>query len=422
MGINLLLVITLLLLMLLSALVSGSELACFSLTPEDKDTLRRSGQRRDNLLLRLTAGPDRLLSAILIANNIANIAIVILSSTLMYRCYDFASHPLLLFFVETILITFLLLLFCENLPKIYARHNTLSFARRMAYFLNFTEKWTAPLSWLLILPMRHLMKHRKPHGGASVSMNDLSTAYDLTADAIEEDKEILEGIIKFGNISAGSTMTPRVDVIAIEDTAGMQDVLRLVNSAGYSRIPVYHETLDNIRGILYIKDLIAHLGEKNFAWQSIVRKAYFVPQTKHINILLEDFQKNKTHIAVVVDEFGGTAGIVTMEDILEEIVGDIADEYDDETSRLYARLSRHSYLFDGKILLGDFFKLEGIRREPFEHLIGEAETLAGLILEIKGEIPPQETEIDIPPYHLKVVSADKRRIKTIKLTIDHDED
>ena len=421
MGITILLAIPLLLLMLLSAAVSASELACFSLTPEDKDTLERSGDTRDALLLKLLATPDRLLATILLANNFANIAIVILSSTILYRIYDFEGHPVLLFLIETVLITFLLLLFCENMPKVYARSYSLPFARRMTRFLYVLETAVAPFAWLLAIPMRRLMKNRKPRGGDAVSMDDLNNAYDLTADTIHEDKEILEGIIKFGNVSAAGAMTPRVDMIAIEDNASMQDALALVNSAGYSRLPVYHETLDDIRGVLHIKDLIAHLDDKDFKWQSLIRKPYFVPQTKHINSLLEDFQKNKTHIAIVVDEFGGTAGIVTMEDILEEIVGDIDDEYDDGSTRLYVRLSKHSYLFDGKILLGDFFRLEGIEREPFEPLIGEAETLAGLILEIKGEIPPQETEIDIPPYHLKIVAADKRRVKTVKLTIDHDE-
>lgn len=267
----------------------------------------------------------------------------------------------------------------------------------------------------MVKPAKRVKRFEK-RSKQAITINDLSQAFEITSDEISEDKEILEGIIKFGDISAASAMTARVDVIAIDDTATFQEIIDLINTNEYSRMPVFHENIDDIRGILYIKDLLSHINEPNYAWQKLIRKAYFVPQTKHINVLLEDFQKNKTHIAIVVDEFGGTAGIITMEDILEEIVGEIDDEYDDN-EQLYARLNENNYLFEAKILLNDFFKVEGINKQDFEKIIGEAETLAGLILELKGEIPVQETEITHKNYHFKIVSADKRRIKSIKLSI-----
>ena len=414
--INLLFALALLLLLLLSATVSASELAYFSLSPADLEQLEDSVSSRDKLILKLRTNPDRLLSTILIANNLVNVAIVILSSYFLYRLFDFEGHPMLLFLVETVLITFLLLLFGENLPKIYASNYTLRFARMSARFLFVCEKLLWPISWLLVKPSNRISRLEK-HNTANISMDDLSQAYDLTADTIEEDKELLEGIIKFGNISAASAMTPRVDVVSLDITDSFSEVLRVINTAGYSRIPVCKDDLDEIHGILYIKDILAHLQEADFHWQSVIRKAYYVPQTKHINVLLEDFQKNKIHIAVVVDEFGGTAGIITMEDILEEIVGDIDDEYDDTDHHLYAKLGENNYLFDAKILLADFFKIEGIDRSDFEKNIGDAETLAGLVLELKSEIPEQEEVFDFKRYRFTIVSADKRRIKTIKLTI-----
>jgi CBS domain containing-hemolysin-like protein len=214
-------------------------------------------------------------------------------------------------------------------------------------------------------------------------------------------------------------MTPRVDVVAISDTASFKEVIDLIINAGYSRIPVYQENIDEIRGILYVKDLLPHIDKPDFDWRTLIRKPFFVPQTKHINTLLEEFQQNKTHIAVVVDEFGGTAGIITMEDILEEIVGEITDEYDEDEGRMYVQINENTYLFEAKILLNDFFKIKGIQRADFEDSIGEAETLAGLILELKGEIPDQEAEIDFKQYKFTIVSSDKRRIKSIKLSIEN---
>jgi len=413
--VNIVLACVIILLMLCSAFASASEMAYFSLRPKDIEALENRNTPTDQLVLKLRESPDRLLSSILITNNLVNVGIIILISKLMLNLFDFSSRPILAFLVETVLITFILLLFGENMPKIYAANYSLKFVRFAAKPLHIIEKLLYPITWLMVKPAKRVKRFEK-HSKQAITINDLSQAFEITSDEISEDKEILEGIIKFGDISAASAMTARVDVIAIDYTATFQEIIDLINTNEYSRMPVFHENIDDIRGILYIKDLLSHINEPNYAWQKLIRKAYFVPQTKHINVLLEDFQKNKTHIAIVVDEFGGTAGIITMEDILEEIVGEIDDEYDDN-EQLYARLNENNYLFEAKILLNDFFKIEGINKQDFEKIIGEAETLAGLILELKGEIPVQETEITYKNYHFKIVSADKRRIKSIKLSI-----
>lgn len=415
MGVNIILGVIIVLLLMMSAFVSASETAFFSLGPKDMEELGSSDSKRDAIVTHLCADTPRLLATILIANNLVNVAIVVLTATLMTRLFDFSGNPLLSFLVETMLITFLLLLFGENLPKIYATSNNLKFARHAAYPMRAFEVLLYPLSLLLIKPLSHITHKGEKHGSA-ITMDEIEQAFEATQDNIKEDKELLEGIIRFGDVNAAAAMTPRVDVIAIEDTASFVNVIRTINKNEYSRMPIYHDDLDNITGILYIKDLLPHLGEPEFKWQTIVRKAHFVPETKHINELLEEFQKTKTHIAIVVDEFGGTAGIITMEDILEEIVGDIDDEYDD-ADKNYARINASNYLFEAKIPLGDFFRITDIDSEEFEKDAGEAETLGGFILELQGEIPVQETEIDYKSYRFKIVSADKRRIKTIKFTI-----
>lgn len=413
--IDIILGVLIIVLLMLSAFVSASETAFFSLEPKDMEELENSGENRDRIIKELCSDTPRLLATILIANNLVNVAIVVLTATFMTRLFDFSGNAVLSFLIETVLITFLLLLFGENLPKIYASSNNIKFARFAAYPMRAFEIILHPLSILLIKPLSHISNKVEKHG-AAITMDDIEHAFEATQDGITEDKELLEGIIRFGDINAAAAMTPRVDVIAIEDTASFVTVIRTINKNEYSRMPIYHDDLDNITGILYIKDLLPHLGNPTFNWQSVVRKAHFVPETKHINELLEEFQKTKTHIAIVVDEFGGTAGIITMEDILEEIVGDIDDEYDD-ADKNFARINASNYLFEAKIPLGDFFRITDIPSEEFEKDAGEAETLGGFILELQGEIPAQETEIDYKNYRFKIVSADKRRIKTIKFTI-----
>lgn len=418
MEVPLLLFVGLILLLACSAFTSASEIAFFALSLNDLEELKKSNKKNDKVILQLREKPDYLLSTLLIFNNLVNVSIVIVASELLYCILGVNIDEVVKFLIDTVLITFIVLLFGENMPKIYASGNPLQFARKAAFPLSILSKILYPISWLLVKPTSRVKRLEK-HANTSVSMDELSQAFELTSNEIKEDKEILEGIIKFGNINTVGAMTPRVDVVAISDTASFKEVIELIINAGYSRIPVYQENIDEIRGILYVKDLLPHIDKPDFDWRTLIRKPFFVPQTKHINTLLEEFQQNKTHIAVVVDEFGGTAGIITMEDILEEIVGEITDEYDEDEGRMYVQINENTYLFEAKILLNDFFKIKGIQRADFEDSIGEAETLAGLILELKGEIPDQETEIDFKQYKFTIVSSDKRRIKSIKLSIEN---
>lgn len=418
MVIPLVLSILLIILLCCSAFTSASEIAFFALSLNDLEELKKSNKKNDKVILQLREKPDYLLSTLLIFNNLVNVSVVIVASELLYCILGVNLDEVIKFLIDTVLITFIVLLFGENMPKIYASSNPLQFARKAALPLSILGKILYPISWLLVKPTSRVKRLEK-HANTSVSMDELSQAFELTSNEIKEDKEILEGIIKFGNINTVGAMTPRVDVVAISDTASFKEVIDLIINAGYSRIPVYQENIDEIRGILYVKDLLPHIDKPDFDWRTLIRKPFFVPQTKHINTLLEEFQQNKTHIAVVVDEFGGTAGIITMEDILEEIVGEITDEYDEDEGRMYVQINENTYLFEAKILLNDFFKIKGIQRADFEDSIGEAETLAGLILELKGEIPDQEAEIDFKQYKFTIVSSDKRRIKSIKLSIEN---
>lgn len=418
MEVPLLLFVGLILLLACSAFTSASEIAFFALSLNDIEELKKSNKKNDKIILQLREKPDYLLSTLLIFNNLVNVSVVIVASELLYCILGVNIDEVVKFLIDTVLITFIVLLFGENMPKIYASSNPLQFARKAAFPLSILSKILYPISWLLVKPTSRVKRLEK-HANTSVSMDELSQAFELTSNEIKEDKEILEGIIKFGNINTVGAMTPRVDVVAISDTASFKEVIDLIINAGYSRIPVYQENIDEIRGILYVKDLLPHIDKPDFDWRTLIRKPFFVPQTKHINTLLEEFQQNKTHIAVVVDEFGGTAGIITMEDILEEIVGEITDEYDEDEGRMYVQINENTYLFEAKILLNDFFKIKGIQRADFEDSIGEAETLAGLILELKGEIPDQEAEIDFKQYKFTIVSSDKRRIKSIKLSIEN---
>jgi putative hemolysin len=408
-------------LLLCSAFVSASEVAFFALLPKDMDELSKSEERKDTCILELKSNSDRLLATILLANNMVNIAIIVLSTSILFSLVDFSDIIWLGVLIETVLITFILLLFAENMPKIYAAKYPLRFARFAAPAMRVLTILLHPFSWLLLKSTNNVKFLEKKRSSKTLSTSDLSKAYELTATELDEDKDILEGIIRFSNTEVESIIVPRVDVVAVDITDSFSEIIRIINESGYSRLPVYSETIDNIKGILFIKDMLAHINKGDeFKWQKHIRPAFFVPTTKHINVLLEDFQKNKTHIAVVVDEFGGTVGIVTLEDILEEIVGDISDEYDDENERLFITLEKNIYVFEAKILLEDFFKLDFIEKKDFEKIAGEPESLAGLILEIKGEIPRVGDVIAYQQYEFEIVSADKRRIKTIKLTIHNE--
>ena len=402
-----------------SALMSGSEVAYFSLKPDDIEKFKNDKNKRSQTVLRLYKMPERLLSTILVANNTINIAIVLLAVFLSSKIFDFSSDPVLGFIAEAVVITFLLLFFGEIMPKVYAAKNNVSMALFMAFQLVILEKIFRPVTSLLTLSSSFVKKRTGTHR-SNISMDDLSDALELTSDELDEDEKILKGIVNFGNINVSAIMCPRIDVTAVDIQSGFSKIIPVIISSGFSRIPVYSESFDNVRGILYAKDVLPYMNNPdNFKWQSLLRLPYFVPETKKIIDLLKEFQIKKIHMAVVIDEYGGTSGIITLEDILEEIVGEITDE-SDEDQVMYKKLDEKTYLFEGKILLNDFYKILGLEDDPFEDVRGESETLAGLILELTGEIPRKEQIIKFNNFTFRIESADRRRIKEIRVEINYE--
>nr|WP_320118312.1 gliding motility-associated protein GldE [uncultured Marinifilum sp.] len=400
------------LLLFCSALISGSEVALFSLSPQQVNDIESEENHKNKRLLKLLRLPEQLLATILIGNNFVNVGIVILSSFITNSLVDFSNAPTIGFLVQVVIITFLLLLFGEIIPKVYATQTSVRFSKFMAFPLYYMEKIFRPLSIILIKSTSIVNKRISKK--QNISMGDLSHALELTADEITDEMEILEGIVNFGNINVEEIMKSRVDVIALDVRAAFGKVKSTIIDSGYSRIPVYDGTFDNVRGVLYVKDLLPHHHKPNsFRWQSIIRPPYYVPETKKINDLLEEFQTQKNHMAIVVDEYGGTSGIITMEDILEEIIGDITDESDEE-KETYTLEKDGSYLFEGKTLLNDFFKIVNLDSETLEDIKGDADTLAGLLLEIKGDIPQKKEAFKYKTYQFIVEAVDNRRIKKIR--------
>lgn len=400
-----------------SALVSGSEVAFFSLNPGDIEKLKKSKSKSSSLVIKLIEMPDRLLATILVANNFVNVGIIIISAYITASLFDFSQNPAMGFVIQIVSITFLLLFFGEILPKIYANHISLKFARFMAMPLLFAEKIFRPLSFVLI-SFTSMIKKRFPLKKKNLSMDELSNALDLASHATEDDKSILEGIVNFVNIYVREIMTARVDIVGVEINTKFKPLIALIIESGYSRIPVYEKNFDNIKGILYIKDLLAHLHKPDtFNWQSLIRPPYYVPETKKVDDLLKEFQTNKIHLAIVIDEYGGTSGIITLEDILEEIVGEITDETD-EILPVYTQIDDYNYIFEGKTLLHDFYKVFNLDEDVFDSIIGDADTLAGLILEMKGEIPRKNDKMKYKNFLFTVIAVDTRRIKKIQVTVN----
>ena len=406
------------LLLFASGFVSASEIAFFSLSPGDLNEIEEEDHSSDKRIKDLLADSERLLATILISNNFVNVTIIMLCNFFFAEVIDFGGSVIVEFLVITVILTFLLLLFGEIMPKIYSAQHTLQFVRFAAPALTVLRKVFSPLSALLV-KSSFLVNKCVSKKNYNISVDDLSQALELTdKDEISEESNILEGIIRFGGETAVEIMTPRLDMVDLDIHTPFSEVLKCVVDNAYSRIPIYEGSRDNIKGILYIKDLLPHLSKgDNFRWQTLVRAAYFVPETKMIDDLLRDFQANKIHIAIVVDEFGGTSGIVTMEDIIEEIVGEINDEYDEE-ERSYVKLNDHTYVFEGKTLLSDFYKIAKTDNDVFEEVEGEADTLAGLLLEIKGEFPELHEKLDYGKFHFEVLEMDARRILKIKVVMD----
>ncbi len=406
------------LLLLSSAMVSGSEVAFFSLKTKHIDLIKDKKTSNSKRLLGLLERPKRLLATILIANNFLNIAIIILSTYVSRTLFDFSDYPILGFILQVIVITFIILLFAEVIPKIYAAQYPIRFAGFMTAPLVFCRKMFYPFSSLLVKSTNFIDK-KLAKKNQTISMKDLSHALEIAADekTSKDDKKILEGIVQFSNFYAREIMKPRLDVVSVDINTPFNDLLKIIAGAGYSRIPVYKENFDNVTGILYIKDLLPYLdNNKDVEWQKFLRNCFFVPESKKISDLLKEFQDKKIHLAVVVDEYGGTSGIITLEDIIEEIIGEIVDEFDIEEI-IFSKIDDSNYVFEGKTLLNDFCKITGIKYEEFENIKGEADTLAGLILEIKKELPHRGEKIEFKNMEFVVEAVDQKRIKRIKVKI-----
>jgi gliding motility-associated protein GldE len=400
-----------------SGLMSASEVAFFSFRPEELEKLKSNKDSKSKTILKLYSNPEKLLSTVLVANNTTNIAIVLLAAFLSSRMFNFTAEPVLGFIINVVAITFLLLFFGEVMPKVYASRNHITIALLMAYPLAFLEKVFQPVTSLLIFSSSFVRKRTGSHR-SNISMVDLSDALELTSDDFTEDEKILQGIVNFGNINVRAIMCSRIDVTAIDIKSGFDKIVPVIISSGFSRIPVYSGSFDVVKGILYAKDVLPFTNNPNsFKWQALLRPPYFVPETKKINDLLKEFQTKKMHMAVVIDEYGGTSGIVTLEDILEEIVGEITDE-SDEDLLLFRKIDEKTYVFEAKILLNDFCKVLDIEEDLLEEVRGESETLAGLILELTGEIPQKDQIIKYGDFVFRIESADRRRIKQIRVEIN----
>lgn len=413
-----------------SALVSGAEVAFFSIDTRLKNELTKSDNKRSGIILNLLDKPKRLLATILIANNFINVAIVIISTYITVNLFSFANNPVLSFVVQIIAVTFLILLFGEVIPKVYARQHPLKLAALTAYPIFYLRRFFVIrfLSHLLISSTSfiHSKVKQKKH---SISVDELSDALELTSDDTLEEEQILKGIVKFGSTDVKQIMKPRIDVVAIDKSTDYSELIKIILDCGFSRLPVYSESLDKVDGVLYIKDLLPGLElngspkphvtfveSKQSEWVDLIRVPFFVPENKKIDDLLREFQEKKIHLAVVVDEYGGTSGIVTLEDIIEEIVGEISDEYDDDVLA-YSKLDDYNFVFDGKIALNDLYRTLDIEGSKFEDAKGESDSLAGFIIEIEGKIPLKNEKIRFENYLFTIEAADKRRVKRVKVTI-----
>ncbi len=406
------------LLLLASAFASGSEIAFFSLSPTDLSALDPERNGRDNNIQQLREDSERTLATILITNNFVNVMIIMVCNYMFGNLIDFGSAVVLQFLCITVLLTFLLLLFGEIMPKVYSRQNPLKFCRLVVPGILFCRKLFWPIETILIKSGIVAEKFIKKENHV-LSVDDLEQALELTdKDDIKDEQTMLKGIIRFGDETAKEIMTSRQDIVDIDIRSSFSEVIKSIIENNYSRIPVYQDNTDNIRGVLYIKDLLPHLGKSDsFRWQSLIRPPYFVPETKKIDDLLRDFQENKVHIAIVVDEFGGTSGLVTLEDILEEIVGEINDEYDEDEAT-YTKQSYNTYIFEGKTLLSDFCRILNIDDDTFDEVEGDADTLAGLLLEIKGDFPSVHERITYKNFDFEIYAVEERRISRVKVVVN----
>ncbi|WP_449019564.1 gliding motility-associated protein GldE [Prevotella jejuni] len=409
-------ILLVILLLLLSGFASASEIAFFSLSPTDVESLDPDKSSSDKLIELLRDDSERTLATVLITNNLVNVAVIMLCNYIFGSLFTFGAEWLQ-FLCVTILLTFLLLLFGEIIPKVYSRRRPLAFCRKAVKGIMFFRRLFWPIETILLKSGAFAEKVIQKEN-RQLSVDELEQALELTdKEEIKDEQSMLQGIIRFGDETAKEIMTSRQDIVDLDIRCSYDTVLKCIVENNYSRIPVYQDNQDNIRGVLYIKDLLPHLSKgSNFRWQSLIRPPYFVPETKKIDDLLRDFQENKVHIAIVVDEFGGTSGIVTLEDILEEIVGEINDEFD-EDERNYTKLASNTYLFEGKTLLKDFLKILNLPDDEFDDIEGDADSLAGLLLEIKGDFPAVHEVLIYKDYKFEVLEIEERRISKVKVIV-----
>lgn len=401
-----------------TAMIAAAEVALFSLTQKNLADLASHNPSKHSVISQLLSKPKKLLATILVANNFLHISIVILFSFSLDEVFSTITSPLIKFIVEVILVTFLILLFGEVLPKIYASRNNIKFASFIAYPLVFLDKLLSPISF----PMRSFtlfIQEKLGKQKTNFSVDQLSQALELTSteDTTQEEQKLLEGIVSFGNTDTKQVMSPRIDLFALDIEETFAEIFPKIIEKGYSRIPVYEDNIDHIVGVLFIKDLIPHINKKEYDWKTLLREPFFIPENKKLDDLLKDFQSMKSHLAIVVDEYGGTSGIVSLEDVIEEIVGDISDEFDDENIN-YTQIDEKNYLFEGKINLKDFYRIIDVDEDLFEIRKGEAETLAGFILEILGNFPKKGQKIQFENCLFTIEVVEKKRVKQIKATID----
>ncbi len=404
-------------LLFLSALIAAAEVGFFSLIPSQIAILKNTYTPASQRAMQLLEKPKKLLATIVVAHNLVNVGVIVISETIFHKLFDFSSNPTLGFVIQVVIVTFLILLIGEVIPKIYSTQNALKTATRLVYPVVAMQKLLWPLSSILIY-LTSLIDSRIKQQGHNISVDDLSHALELTSNehTPEQEQKILKGIVEFGNTEVRQIMKARMDVVAFDVELTFEELIAKIVESGFSRVPIYKDSLDNILGILYIKDLLAHLAAEHFDWKSLIRPALFVPENKKIDDLMKEFQTKKNHLAVVVDEYGGTCGIVTLEDIIEEVVGDIKDEFD-EDELTYSKLDDYNYVFEGKILLNDLYRVLDIDADEFEGVKGESDTLAGFILELSGKIPQKFEKISHRDFIFEIESVDKRRIKRVKVTL-----
>ncbi len=399
-------------------MVSAAEVAMFSLTQKDLSILFKQDATKANVISKLLQKPKKLLATILVANNFSHIGVVIIFSFVGNSIFSVIESEIIKFILEVILVTFLILLFGEVLPKIYASRNNIQFSKFVANPIYFLDKLLSPISY----PMRSVsifLQEKLGKQKSSISVDQLSQALELTSteDTSTEEQKILEGIVSFGNTDTKQVMSPRIDIFALEIDETFAEIYDKIVEKGYSRIPVFRENIDHIEGVLFVKDLIPHINKKDFDWKALLREPFFVPENKKLDDLLKEFQSKKSHLAIVVDEYGGTSGLVSLEDVIEEIVGDISDEFDDESLN-YSQLDDKVFLFEGKTNLKDFYRIIEVEEETFENNKGEAETLAGFVLEILGNFPKKGQKIHFSTVSFTIESVDRKRIKQLKVTLE----